>query len=363
MNPFIPDTLPLKKLDWSWFLPLIGRSNGAVARYDGLLQSLPNAALLLSPLTTQEAVLSSRIEGTQATLEDVLKYEAQPEATTQRIEDIQEVINYRKALRSAVSELSRRPLSLNLLKRTHSILLSNVRGKNRATADFRKVQNWIGAPGSTMENARYVPPAPDKLMDALDNFEKYIHYDEKDPLVQLAIIHAQFEIIHPFLDGNGRIGRIIIPLFLYEKEMLSSPMFYISAYFEKYRDEYYDRLNGITHSGKWDEWILFFLKAVEQQAQENSAKARKILELYNEMKEKIAEVARSQFAIQALDCLFDLPVFRSSIFQEKSRIPKPSAHRILSQLKDAKIISLLEEAKGRKAAVFVFDRLLEIVEQ
>lgn len=363
MNPFIPDALPLKNLDWSRFLPLIGRSNRAVARYDGLLQSLPNAALLLSPLTTQEAVLSSRIEGTQATLEDVLKYEAQPETATRHIEDIQEVINYRKALRCAVDELSRRPISLNLLKKTHSILLSNVRGKNRAIGEFRKAQNWIGPPGSAMENARYMPPAPDKLRDALDKFEKYIHYDEKDRLVQLAIIHAQFEIIHPFLDGNGRIGRIIIPLFLYEKEILSSPMFYVSAYFEKYRDEYYNRLHGITKFREWEEWILFFLKAVEQQAQENSAKAKKILHLYNEMKEKIAQITRSQFAIQVLDCLFDLPIFRSSVFEQKSRIPKPSAHRILSQLKDAKIISLLEEAKGRKAAVFVFDRLLDIVEQ
>jgi Fic family protein len=363
MKPFIPEALPLRKLDWTKFLHLIGQANRELARYDGFLQSLPNAGLLLSPLTTQEAVLSSRIEGTQATLEDVLRFEAQPDRDSPRLADIQEVINYRKALRFAADELNGRPLSLNLIKKTHGILLSKVRGKNRMIGEFRTMQNWIGAPGSPMENARYVPPAPNMLMDSMDNFEKYIHHDEKDRLVQLAIIHAQFEIIHPFLDGNGRIGRILIPLFLYEKQILNSPMFYISAYFETNRAEYYDRLLAITSTKEWEAWISFFLQAVQQQATQNNEKARKILDLYNEMKQKIVNLTRSQFAIQTLDWLFDFPIFRSSMFQQKSKIPKPSANRILSQLRKANIISLLEEAKGRKAAVFAFERLIEIAEQ
>jgi len=362
MQPFVPDTLPLKDLDWSRFLHLIGAANRELARFDGLLQSLPNPSLLLSPLTTQEAVLSSRIEGTQATLEDVLKYEADQLQKTSRKEDIKEVINYRKALHFAVAELNRRPLSLNLIKKTHSILLSDARGKNRMIGQFRKTQNWIGASGSPIEKARYVPPAPNEVTNALDDFEKYIHYDEKDRLVQLAIIHAQFEIIHPFLDGNGRIGRILIPLFLFEKQILSSPMFYISAYFETNRDEYYDRLHAITAAKEWEDWIWFFLQAVQKQAIQNNAKAKMILNLYNNMKQKIVEITHSQFAIQTLDCLFDTPVFRPSLFQKKSEIPKATANRILNQLKEAHIISVLEEAKGRRAAVYFFDKLVGIVE-
>lgn len=363
MQPFVPETLPLKTLDWSHFLHFIGKANREVARYDGLLQSLPNAGLLLSPMTTQEAVLSSRIEGTQATLEDVLEYEARPDAAARRVADVHEVINYRKALRFAVEALERRPLSLNMIKKTHAILLHNVRGQNRATGQFRKIQNWIGPAGSTMDTARYVPPSPEQLNQALDNFEKYIHSEEKDRLVQLAIIHAQFEIIHPFLDGNGRIGRMLVPLFLYEKRILSSPMFYISAYFERNRDEYYDRLQSVTANHEWEPWILFFLQAVHEQAIQNNLKARKILDLYNEMKQEIVDLTRSQHAIRALDFLFNTPMFRSSTFQQRSQIPKPSANRILHQLKKAEIITPRVEAKGRKAALFAFERLIEIVEQ
>jgi Fic family protein len=167
MKPFSPHDLPLKNLDWSDLISQMGLANRELARYDGLLQSLPNAQLLLSPLTTQEAVLSSRIEGTQATLEDVLKYEAQPRKETERLDDIREIINYRTALRYAVDELERRPISLNLLKDTHQILLRNVRGKDRMLGRFRTVQNWIGPPGSSIENATYVPPSPDRLNEAL----------------------------------------------------------------------------------------------------------------------------------------------------------------------------------------------------
>lgn len=363
MKPFIPHELPLKDLDWSGLISQIGQANRELARYDGFLQFLPNAQLLLSPLITQEAVLSSRIEGTQATLEDVLKYEAQPRDETQRLSDIREIINYRTALRYAVDELVRRPISLNLLKETHHILLSNARGKDRMLGRFRTVQNWIGAPASNIENATYVPPSPDRLNKALDNFEKYIHFEEKDQLVQIAIVHAQFEIIHPFLDGNGRIGRILIPLFLYEKKILHSPMFYISAYFETHRQEYYSRLNAITTANDWEGWIIYFLKAIETQASKNNIKARQVLELYNKMKQQVVETTRSQFAIQVIDCLFDFPIFQSQQFQEKTGIPKASANRILGQLRDAGILTVLEEAKGSRSAVYLFKKLIDIVEQ
>jgi Fic family protein len=179
----------------------------------------------------------------------------------------------------------------------------------------------------------------------------------------LAIVHAQFEIIHPFLDGNGRIGRILIPLFLFEKKILNSPTFYASAYFENHREEYYERLNAITKSNDWESWILFFLKAIEQQARENSKKTKKILDLYNEMKDRIVALTHSQFSLPVLDCLFDLPFFRASTFQAKSGIPKASVIRLLGQLKEGGIISVIEQAKGRKSALYLFDRLFKIVEQ
>lgn len=204
--PFIPDELPLQDLDWTSFISYIGTANREIARYDGLLQSIPNPAVLLSPLTTQEAVLSSKIEGTQATLEEVLKFEAEMDSSFNRYDDIQEVLNYRKAMAFAIKELKERPITLNLIRRTHQVLLASVRGESSDRGNFRKIQNWIGKPGSTIEQARFIPPNPLVLQEHLDKFEKYIHYEEKDLLVQLAIVHAQFEILHPFLDGNGRIG-------------------------------------------------------------------------------------------------------------------------------------------------------------
>lgn len=360
MKPYIPENLPLQNLDWQHLIRLISEANRKLARYDGILHTMPNPVLLLSPLTTQEAVLSSRIEGTQATLEEVLRFEADPNQQTDKYADIQEVINYRKATSVAVEEMKRRPISLNLIKNMHSVLLQSVRGENKARGEFRKIQNWIGKPGSKIENARFVPPEPNELMKGLDNFEKYIHYDEKDRLVQLAIIHAQFEILHPFLDGNGRIGRILIPLFLFEKKILNTPMFYISAFFESHRDEYYDRLKGVTDNKDWEGWIKFFLQGVIQQSEKNIDKAGSILQLYEMMKEKMISITHSQYSIKALDNLFDMPVFSSTDFIKNSNIPKASAKRILNRLEESDIIDLLAEGAGRRPALYIFKQLIDI---
>lgn len=363
MNPFVPHTLPLDKLNWKHFLKYLGPANRALARYDGMLQSIPNPAVLLSPLTTQEAVLSSKIEGTQATLQQVLKFEADPKRETEHYNDIQEIINYRKARNHAISELDQRPLNLNLIKKMHAILLDSVRGKNKRRGEFRKVQNWIGKPGTSQEDARYVPPDPLQLSKYLDHFEEYIHHDEDDILVQTAIVHAQFEIIHPFIDGNGRIGRILIPLFLYEKEVLHQPMFYISAYLEANRMEYYDRLKEISDNGNWEEWIAFFLLAVARQATENTEKVKNILSLYDKMKQRVVDYTHSQYSLQALDCLFTVPVFTTSDFQKHSDIPKASASRIISTLRDKGVIITLEESRGSKPALYMFHKLISILDR
>jgi len=358
---FIPAQLPLYSLDWVRFVSLIGQANAEIARYDGILQGISNPGILLSPLTTREAVLSSKIEGTQASLEEVLKYEASPDIKAEKYDDIQEIINYRKAMRFAVQWLNKKPITLNLIKEMHAILLDSVRGKDKARGHFRTTQNYIAKAGDPIQKALFVPPSPAQVMDSLSNFEKYFHYEEKDRLVQLAVLHAQFEIIHPFLDGNGRIGRLLIPLFLFEKSVLNSPMFYISEYMEDNRAEYYVRLRAISDEGKWDDWIEFFLKAVIAQAKANSAKAKAILALYNTKKERITDITHSQYAIRILDAIFARPIFNSADFVKTSKIPRASALRLLSQLKKGGAIETMKPGGPRKAEVFAFSKLLKIV--
>jgi Fic family protein len=360
-KPYIPQSLPLESVDWVRFITLIGQANAELARYDGTLQGIINPGVLLSPLTTKEAVISSKIEGTQASLEEVLKYEASPDIKTEKYDDIREIINYREATRFATQWMKEKPITLNLIKQMHGILLDSVRGKDRSRGNFRTSQNYIGKPGVPIEQARYIPPDPLILMEHLSNFEKYFHYDEKDRLVQLAIVHAQFEIIHPFLDGNGRLGRILIPLFLYEKNVLHSPMFYVSEYLESNRDEYYDKLKAISEDRKWDDWIEFFLKAVIEQAKANSIKAKSILDLYNKKKTRITEITHSQYAIKILDTIFARPIFNTTDFIKHSRIPKPSAMRLLRILHKEGILSTLKEGSGRRAEVLMFNKLINIV--
>src|SRR5690554_4921532 len=227
---------PPAELDWPQLIPLLGPASAAVARYDGTLAAVPNASVLLSPLTTQEAVLSSRIEGTQATMGEVLQYEAQGENDTaefapDRKADIQEVLNYRAAIRHAESMLKTFPLSQRVIRETHEVLMSGVRGTNKSPGEYRKIPNWIGPHGCTIDSARFVPISADKLPDGMSALEKYIHAEEPDMLVQLAVLHAEFEALHPFLDGNGRLGRMLVPLFLWQRSLIKAPMFYISAFF------------------------------------------------------------------------------------------------------------------------------------
>ena len=361
-SPFIPRALPLEDIDWPNLIGLIAEANAALARYDGLLESIPDSEVLLSPLMTQEAVLSSKIEGTITTLEEVLEFEVDPNITKGKEADIKEVLNYRRALSMAKDELKERPCCLNLIKDVHYILLEGVRGKNKSKGEFRGTQNWIGKPGTPIEQATYIPPPPDQLSDFLSNWERYYHHNEKEKLVQLSIVHAQFEIIHPFLDGNGRIGRILIPIFLFDRRLLSSPVFYISAYFEARRDEYYSRLLAISENGDWNGWIGYFLRAIIEQAKINIQKVKDIKKLYDEMKIEISSITHSRFSIQTSESLFHQPIFTSSSFISNSRIPKPSAARMLKCLVDEGIIAEASPSRGRKPARYVFTRLLRIIQ-
>lgn len=362
MNPYVPDALPLANLDFARLLPSIGPANAALARYDGLLQSVVNPSVLLSPLTQREAVLSSKIEGTQATVDEVLEFEAGLDFDAEKTKDIQEIVNYRKTLTLAAQEVAHRPISLGLLRQMHGVLMDSVRGANKMPGEFRREQNWIGSAGCTQEQASFVPPSPLQLLDHLQALETYLAGSDVDVLLQCAVLHAQFELIHPFKDGNGRIGRLLIPLFLYQKRALASPMFYLSDYLESHRELYYARLQAISREGDWTGWIAFFLGAVTQQAQANSERVRAILALYEDMKRRIAELTRSQYAIVVLDTLFDRPIFQSGDFVLRSGIPKQSALPFLRTLREAGILQVLREASGRRSAVLAFRDLLNCAE-
>ena len=358
---------PPQNLDLQRLFPLIGPAHAAVARYEGMLKGLPNANVLLSPLASQEAVLSSRIEGTQTTLTELLTFEAEgnlsDESTPARA-DIREVLNYRLALYAAIDILKEIPLSQRLIRQTHEVLLQGVRGHNKAPGKYRRLPDtcWIGPPGSTIETARYIPCPVEELNSAMDVLELYVHEKAPDTLVQLAIVHAEFEAIHPFLDGNGRMGRLIVPLFMFSKELLSSPSFYISEYLESHRDEYYDHLLAVSRDDDWTGWCAFFLTALTDQARAYQQKIHDLLALYDERKEQIVEETHSQYSSRTLDYIFKRPIFRTTDFVENSGIPEPTARHILRVLRGCGLLSELRKARGRQPAILAFADLLNIVE-
>lgn len=352
-------------MDWPALLPLIGRAQRAIAGYEGVLYGVPNPHILFSPLSTQEAVLSSRIEGTQSSLSEVLALEANGgvggKSSAERA-DAREVLNCRLALLQATDLMERLPLSGRLMRRAHSVLMHGVRGRAADPGEYRRIQNWIGPPGSSQETATLLTcPAPE-IAGAMAALERYLHDDAPDALVQLAVVHAWFEAVHPFLDGNGRLGRLMVPLFLVSKGLLSQPNFYLSEFLERHRADYYRNLLGAQSEGNWSPWLRFFLTALEKQAIANAARARRILDLYRERKEWIARNARSRHAVRALDRMFDHPVFRASGFAAGAGIPKPTARRILRLLRDEGVLQEVVPARGRRAAILQFGELIEIAE-
>lgn len=362
MKPYEPNTLPLESLNYQRLFALVGDANAELARYDGLLQGIVNPSVMLSPLTNEEAVLSSKIEGTQATVDEVLEQEAGIIKDGEKGKDIQEIINYRKALHSAHDYLDERPITLSFVRELHKILLNSARGQGKTPGEFRKDQNWIGKYGCTVKQASFVPPNPLQLQDHLEAWQKYMGSNDIDLLLQTAVVHAQFELLHPFKDGNGRIGRILIPLFLYQKKKLSQPMFYLSSYLETNREEYYLRLQNISHESDWNGWIAFFLQAITEQAKNNNAKVKSIIGLYDTMKKQIHEITHSQYTVHLLDVIFDRPIFDSSHLINHSGIPATSVKSFILKLKKEGVLTEIRPSSGRKPAVLVFAKLLNITE-
>lgn len=361
------DGFPPQEFDWAELIPRIGRANATLARYDGLLSAIPNASVLLSPLTTQEAVLSSKIEGTNVTMGEVLEVEAggAPDDLTQpKRDDVEEVLNYRVALSVCTKALDEgRALSQHLLREAHAILMRGVRGQDKTPGQYRTDQNWIGARGCAIEQAGFIPIAPEHLQAGMDRWMAYLNNtNQLDPLVQLALVHIEFEALHPFRDGNGRLGRMLIPLFLYQRRLLGSPNFYMSGYLEARREEYQQRLRAVSRDGDWTPWAAFFLDGIIEQAVDNERKARAILALYERIKSQVVDLTHSQHAIRAVDFLFQSPIFASTHFVENAVIPRPTAQRILGLLRESGLLKTLREGKGRRFGIYAFSVLLDVAE-
>jgi Fic family protein len=362
-SPYIPESLPIEDLNYKRLLPLVGEARGALATYGGLLEGLANPKVLLAPLMSEEAVLSSKIEGTQATQYELFQYEASMEQDEGKGRDIQEIQNYRTALIEGESALGEYPFSLHLVRGLHKTLMDSVRGKDKSPGEFRRDQNWIGKPGCTIEDASFIPPSPLILGDCLHSWEAYIQSTDIDPIVQAAIAHAQFELIHPFKDGNGRIGRVIVTLFLRYKGLLPGPQFYLSRYLERNREEYLSRLSAISEARDWDGWLDFFLRAVQLQSDENASKVRRILALYERTKQRIVEETRSQYAIAVLDAIFRHPVFTASMLVSEQGLEKPTVAQLVRRMKAAGLVTEIREARGQRPAVLLFPELLKITER
>ena len=370
-KPCIPDMLPNDiEINWEELAQPTAEATLEVGRFAGALDGMLNQDILLGPLTMNEAVLSSKIEGTQVSLTEAFEHDEDENEVNfneglQNFLEVMEVINYKQALRSAEQILSKGEQSINfpLIRNLHERLMRDVRGGDKKPGEFRKDQNWIGRPGAPIEKARFIPPSPTIMQDYLNNWMEFINQNYPSPLVQLALIHAQFEIIHPFADGNGRLGRMIIPLFMYQKEMLDCPVFYISEYISEHDEEYRERLLAITKEKDWMGWIIFFLRAVTEQAKINNKKSQKISQLYENMKEEFREATQSKFMQTALDAFFKRPVISSTDFMTVTQIPQRStALRILNQLEANKLIDCIRISSGRTPAIYKFSELINTTE-
>jgi Fic family protein len=361
-KPFIPPKLPIKIK----YEPLIGhitKAHRAIAGLDALLSALPNPSLLGRTLQTKEAVLSSQIEGTQATLDEVLAFEAvndKNESETKK-QDINEIINYRKALDLGIKSLNTLPLSENLIKKLHATLLKSGRGENKAPGEFRKIQVFIGMPGADISEATYIPPSAEEVIPLFSNLEKYLNSnEEKDNLVQIAIAHYQFEAIHPFLDGNGRVGRLIISLFLYEKKLIAHPFLYLSEFFEEHRQTYYELLHNVSEKQDWENWIKFFLNALTIQAQKAEETGKSILKLHQELKNEIISL-NSQYAPYLLDAIFVRPIFSASSIQKHVKIKNTQTlYTLIGKFVNLGILREVD-SKQKRNKVYRFEKLIKIL--
>ncbi len=358
---YIPNPLPPEiKIEWD-LLKELSEADRALGELARVARMLPNPYLLMGPFVRREAVLSSRIEGTQASLSDLFFFEA-ANFKEKEISDVREVANYVKALEYGLSRLKDFPMSLRLIREIHSKLMEGVCGSYQTPGEFRRSQNWIGSPGCTLMGAIYVPPPPEEMHAALNHFEKYLYTSSPlPPLIRLALIHYQFEAIHPFLDGNGRIGRLLITFLLCADGLLPQPLLYLSAFFERFRDEYYERLLAVSQHGEWKEWITFFLRAITSQSQDGVRRSDRLLALWQQYRTKLQAARASALLLQLVDRLFSLPVITTRRAAQLLSVTPRSAQLNIDKLRDANI---LRETTGKpRNRIYIASEIISIIEQ
>jgi Fic family protein len=360
---FVPDALP-PKLDYgSRLVAALSEADRALGELAGLGRTLPNPYLLTRPFLRREAVLSSRIEGTQASLVDLYAFEAETPLfdEPERRDDVQEVQNYVRALEHGMKRLEDLPISVRLVREMHAVLMEGVRGAQRDPGEFRRVQNWIGPPGADIEEATYVPPPPGEIPATLGALERYVHEDTGlPPLVDIALVHYQFEAIHPFLDGNGRIGRLLITLMLIERDLLPEPLLYLSAYFERHRRAYYDHLLAVSQKGAWEEWLLFFLNGVLTEARDASRRAGKLFDLRETYRERFQREGGRINLLTTIDHLFARPVTDIRELEGTLGVSFEAARRLVALLEGE---GVLKEITGRRRnRVYAAQEIMQILQ-
>lgn len=355
----VPAPLP-PALDWTPALvAALSEADRLIGRLAGEGGRLPNPHLLIRPFVRREAVLSSKIEGTQATLGELLAAEAGM-AVDRSPADLHEVGNYVVALEHGIARLKTLPLSLRLVRELHAKLMTGVRGDHASPGHFRETQNWIGRAGSGPAQATYVPPPPGLVMSCLDAWEKFLHDRSLPPLVQVALAHYQFEAIHPFRDGNGRVGRLLITLFLMERGILPTPLLYLSAFFEARRQEYYGRLQGVHARAEWEAWLAYFLEGVASQSQDALSRASRINTLLAKWHDKVVD-AGLPAAVRLLDVLAENPYCTVRGAAAHLKVAFTTAQRAVAKLEDLKIVRQANEAKRDR--VYCANELLKILEE
>lgn len=355
---FIPEPLPpVPPLDFSTLIAPLSAADQAIGRLDGVTRTLPNPNLFVGMYVRREAVLSSQIEGTQSTLDDVLAFEL--EAAPSRLpSDVGEVVNHVAAMNFGLERLTTLPLSLRLIAEIHGVLMSDVRGSEKGRGEFRRTQNWIGPPGGSLIDAAFVPPPPHEMMTALGDLEGFLHAGHDLPaLVHAGLAHAQFETIHPFLDGNGRVGRLLITFLLVHRGVLHQPLLYLSYFLKRNRAEYYDRLMAIRTSGAWEAWLEFFLRGVAETSTESTATAGRILRLRDEHRSQIDDLGIN--GLRLLDRLFDRPLVNVATVQHLIGVSWPTANKLIGDLQARDI---LDEMTGhRRNRVFRYSPYLALL--
>jgi Fic family protein len=362
---FLPDRLPPTIAYDLDLVQSVAEAAQALGELAGLGRAVPNPHLLIRPFLRREAVLSSRIEGTRADITDLYAYEAGQLAlpglgTSPDAADVREVLNYVHALEYGLERIKDLPLSLRLIRELHERLMAGVRGEHPTPGEFRHSQNWIGGPGSLLNDARFVPPPVEEMAEALYAFERYLHEEDKNPpLVRLGLIHYRFEAIHPFLDGNGRIGRLLISLLLIEWNLLPLPLLYLSAYFEKHRQVYYDLLFGVSERGAWETWLLFFLRGVAEQAHDANRRLRQLQDLQLVWRQRMQEQRRSTLLLRVIDLLFEAPLLSAGEVGDRLHVSAPSAMQALHYLEQEGVV---REVTGRQRyRIFLAEEILQII--